>query len=121
MIGGVKPLLERAFSRNDFNLMKILKNILKYSEDENVNKVFETFLDDHFIKILKNKNESPDFLIEIIEILSNIDTAWEKKIEKHQLVPLIESFLSAEQTYDELLLPILLFLGNISSNKVKFL
>jgi hypothetical protein len=120
ILGGVKPLLDRAFSKNDFHLIKILKNILKYSEDDSVNKIFENFVDDHFIKILKNKTESIDFLIEIIEILSNIETAWDHKIEKHGLISLIETFLSDEKTYDELLLPIILFLGNISSNKVKF-
>jgi hypothetical protein len=72
------------------------------------------------MKILKNKTESIEFLIEIIEILSNIETDWDEKIEKHQLIPFLERFLSDDKTYDELLLPIILFLGNISSNSVKY-
>ncbi len=91
---------------------------MKYSEDENVNRIFESFVDEHFLKILKNKTDNIDFLIEIIEILSNIETSWDQKIERHQLIPLIETFLSDDKTYDELLLPIIMFLGNISSNKV---
>lgn len=114
----MKPLLDRAFSKNDFHLIKILKNLLKYSEDENVNRIFESFVDEQFLKIFKNKTDNIDFLIEIVEILSNIETSWDQKIEKHQLIPLIETFLFDEKTYDELLLPIILFLGNISSNKV---
>jgi hypothetical protein len=116
--GKVKGLLERAFKYNDFHLIKIVKNILKYSDDENVNDIFENFIDDHFMKILKSKSDSIEFLIEIVEILSNIETDWDKKIQKHQLVPFLEKFLIDDKTYDELLLPIILFLGNISSHRV---
>lgn len=116
--GRVKGLLERAFKHNDFHLIKIVKNILKYSEDENVNEIFESFIDDHFMKILKNKNESIEFLIEIVEILSNVDTDWAEKINKHQLIPFFERYLGEEKTYDDLLLQIILFLGNIASNSV---
>lgn len=70
------------------------------------------------MKILKNKSESVEFLIEIVEILSNIETDWDEKIEKHQLIPFLERFLQDDKTYDELLLPIILFLGNISSKSV---
>jgi hypothetical protein len=119
--GKVKGLLERAFKFNDFHLIKIVKNILKYSDDENVNEIFESFIDDHFMKILKTKSDNIEFLIEIIEILSNIETDWDEKIQKHQLIPFLEKFLLDEKTYDELLLPVILFLGNISSNKVLFL
>ena len=117
--GKVKGLLERAFKYNDFHLIRIVKNILKYSEDDDVNEIFESFIDEHFMKILKNKSDSIEFLIEIVEILSNIDTDWDEKIQKHQLVPFLERFLLDDKIYDELLLPIILFLGNISSNKVK--
>jgi hypothetical protein len=117
----VKGLLERAFKFNDFHLIKIVKNILKYSDDDNVNEIFESFIDDHFMKILKTKSDNIEFLIEIIEILSNIETDWDEKIQKHQLIPFLEKFLLDEKTYDELLLPVILFLGNISSNKVFFL
>jgi hypothetical protein len=116
----VKGLLERAFKFNDFHLIKIVKNILKYSDDDNVNEIFESFIDDHFMKILKTKSDNIEFLIEIIEILSNIETDWDEKIQKHQLIPFLEKFLLDEKTYDELLLPVILFLGNISSNKVNF-
>ncbi len=116
----MKGLLERAFKFNDFHLIKIVKNILKYSDDDNVNEIFESFIDDHFMKILKTKSDNIEFLIEIIEILSNIETDWDEKIQKHQLIPFLEKFLLDEKTYDELLLPVILFLGNISSNKVNF-
>lgn len=72
------------------------------------------------MKILKTKSDNIEFLIEIIEILSNIETDWDDKIQKHQLIPFLEKFLLDDKTYDELLLPVILFLGNISSNKVKF-
>lgn len=117
--GKVKGLLERAFKCNDFHLIKIVKNILKYSDDENINEIFESFIDDHFMKILKNKSDSIEFLIEIVEILSNIDTDWDEKIQKHSLIPFLEKFLQDDKTYDELLLPIILFLGNISSHRVE--
>ncbi len=117
--GRVKGLLERALKHNDFHLIKIVKNILKYSEDENINEIFENFIDDHFMKILKTKSESIEFVKEIVEILANLDTDWEEKITKHQLIPFFERYLSDEKTYDELLLQIILFLGNIASNKVK--
>lgn len=94
-----------------------MKNILKYSEDENINEIFENFIDDHFMKILKTKSESIEFVKEIVEILANLDTDWEDKITKHQLIPFFERHLSDEKTYDELLLQIILFLGNIASNK----
>ena len=42
-----------------------MKNILKYSEDENINEIFENFIDDHFMKILKTKSESIEFVKEI--------------------------------------------------------
>jgi hypothetical protein len=110
--------LERAFIHNDFHLIKIVKNILKYSEDENINEIFENFIDDHFMKILKTKSESIEFVKEIVEILANVDTDWEEKIKKHQLIPFFERYLSDEKNYDELLLQIILFLGNIASYKV---
>jgi hypothetical protein len=117
--GRIKNLLERAFKNFDFHLIKIVKNIIKYSEDDTINEVFEMFLDDHFMKILKNKTESIEFLKETLEILSYIDTNWDEKVSGHSLIPLFEKYLSDEKTHDELLLPIILFLGNISSNPVK--
>jgi hypothetical protein len=116
--GRIKNLLERAFKNYDFHLIKIIKNILKYSEDETINEVFELFIDGHFMKFLKNKTESLEFLKETFEILSYVDTNWDEKIAAHSLIPLFEKYLSDEKIHDELLLPIILFLGNISSNIV---
>lgn len=119
IVGGrVKGLLERAFKNNDFHLIKIVKNILKYSEDDNINEIYESFIDDHFMKVLKTKTENIEFLKEVIEILSNVDTDWDEKITKHNLIPFFERYLSDEKTYDELLQQIILFLGNISSISV---
>jgi hypothetical protein len=117
--GRIKNLLERAFKNFDFHLIKIVKNILKYSEDDTINEVFDVFIDGHFMKILKNKTESIEFLKETFEILSYIDTNWDEKLAGHSLIPLLEKYLMDEKTHDELLLPIILFLGNISSNIVK--
>jgi hypothetical protein len=43
---------------------------------------------------------------------------WDEKIKKYDLILFFEKFLRDEKTYDELLLQIILFLGNIASNKV---
>jgi hypothetical protein len=112
--------LERAFKNFDFHLIKIVKNILKHAEDDSINEVFELFIDGHFMKVLKNKTESIEFLKETFEILSYIDTNWDEKVGGHALIPLFEKYLSDEKTHDELLLPIIMFLGNLSSNMVKF-
>ena len=72
------------------------------------------------MKILKTKTENIEFLKEIVEILSNIETDWDTKIEKHKLIPFFEKYLSDEKTYDELLYQIILFLGNISSVSVNY-
>jgi len=68
----VKELLNRAFKNNDFHLIKIIKNIAKYSEDPSINSTFENFIDD-FIKIIETKTDAEDFLKEIIEILANVE------------------------------------------------
>lgn len=73
------------------------------------------------MKFLTNKSESIEFLIEILEILSNVETDWDEKINKHKLIPFFEKYLSEEKTYDEILLHVILFLGNISSNSVSII
>jgi hypothetical protein len=114
----VQELLNRAFKHNDFHLIKIVKNIAKYSEDDSINSTFEHFIDD-FIKIIHTKNDAEDFLKEIVEILANVECqGWDEKLKKYELIPFFEKFLRDEKTYDELLLQIILFLGNIASNKV---
>jgi hypothetical protein len=114
----VQELLNRAFKNNDFHLIKIVKNIAKYSEDDSINSTFEHFIDD-FIKIIHTKNDAEDFLKEIVEILANVEChGWEDKIKRFDLILFFEKFLRDEKTYDELLLQIILFLGNIASNKV---
>jgi hypothetical protein len=70
------------------------------------------------MKKLKIKTDNTDFLREVVEILSNIETDWDEKLTKHQLIPFFEKYLSDEKTYDELLQQIILFLGNIGSVSV---
>jgi hypothetical protein len=115
--------LERAFKKQDFELMKIVKNILKFSDDENVNETFENFIDGHFMKILISKSEISDFLLEIIEVLSNIDTDWSKILEKFKLIEFFEKHLKdgltkSTEVYNQILLAIILFFGNIAANRV---
>jgi len=114
----LKDLLNRAFKNNDFHLIKIIKNIAKYSEDDSINEIFEKFIDD-FVKIIHTRSEQEDFLKEIVEILANIETDWIEKIKKHDLIKFFERYLKDEKTYDELLHQIILFLGNIASSSVR--
>ncbi len=116
--GRVKNLLERAFKYFDFHLIKIVKNILKYSEDDTINHIFENFIDNQFMKVIKKQSESIDFLKETFEILSYIETNWEDKLESHGLIPFIEKYLGDQDIHDDLFLPLIHFLGNISSNSV---
>ena len=95
-----------------------MKNILKYSEDDTINQIFENFIDNQFMKVLKKQSENIDFVKETFEILSYIDTNWEEKIESHNLIQLIEKYLGDQNVHDELVLPLIHFLGNISSNSV---
>lgn len=110
-------MISRAFKNNDFHLIKIIKNIAKYSEDDSINEIFENFVDD-FVKIIHTRQDQEDFLKEIVEILSNIETEWHEKIKKHDLIKFFEKYLKDEKTYDELLHQIILFLGNIASSSV---
>ena len=116
--GRVKNLLERAFKYYDFHLIKIVKNILKYSDDNSINEIFENFIDNQFMKVLKKQSESIEFLKETFEILSYIDTNWEDKLASHNLISFIEKYLSDQNIHDDLVLPLIHFLGNIASNSV---
>jgi len=115
----VQELLNRAFKNNDFHLIKIVKNIAKYSEDDSINETFEKFIDD-FVKIIHTRNDQEDFLKEIVEILANVETEWHEKIKQHNLLAFFEKYLKDEKTYDDLLLQIILFLGNIASKSVNY-
>jgi hypothetical protein len=108
-------LLERAFKNDDSNLIKIIKNIVKYSEDEQLSTAIESQVD-KFIEVLQNKVTSDEFATELIEILSSIETNWEDKIEKFGLVEFIESNLENVANKD-LLIKIIMFIGNLSTNK----
>jgi hypothetical protein len=70
------------------------------------------------MKVLKKQSENIDFLKETFEILSYIETNWEGKLESHDLIPLIEKYLGDQDVHDDLVLPLIHFLGNISSNSV---
>jgi hypothetical protein len=116
--GRVKKLLERAFNHYDFHLIKIVKNILKYSDDNSINQIFENFIDNQFMKVLKKQSDSIEFLKETFEILSYIDTNWEDKLVSHGLISFIEKYLGDQNIHDDLVLPLIHFLGNIASNSV---
>ena len=127
--GRVRNLIERALKNSDFHLIKIVKNILKYSDDsetndENeealddhsvINEIYEDYIDDYFMKILKVKAEGNEFLIETIEILSYIDTDWNERLKTHNLIQFFEKELK-ENRYDDLLIAVISFLGNVASN-----
>lgn len=126
--GRIKALIERALKFSDFHLIKIVKNILKYSEDSDssengedqlddhstINDVFEDYIDEYFMKILKTKSEGNEFLIETIEILSYIETDWYERLKTHNLIHFFEKELK-ENRYDDLLIAVIQFLGNVAS------
>ena len=123
--GRIKALIERALKFSDFHLIKIVKNILKYSDDDEanddtlddhsvINEIVEDYIDDYFMKILKTKSEGNEFLIETIEILSYIDTDWYERLDKHNLIHFFEKELK-ENRYDDLLIAVIQFLGNVAS------
>jgi hypothetical protein len=70
------------------------------------------------MKIIKKQSESIEFLKETFEILSYIDTNWDEKVSSHGLISLFEKYLSDQSVHDDLVLPIINFLGNISANSV---
>ena len=123
--GRIKALIERALKFSDFHLIKIVKNILKYSDDDEANddtlddhsvisEIVEEYIDDYLMKILKTKSEGNEFLIETIEILSYIETDWYERLDKHKLIHFFEKELK-ENRYDDLLIAVIQFLGNVAS------
>lgn len=123
--GRIRALIERALKFSDFHLIKIVKNILKYSNDDEanddtlddhsvINDIVEEYIDDYFMKILKTKSEGNEFLIETIEILSYIETDWYERLDKHNLIHFFEKELK-ENRYDDLLIAVIQFLGNVAS------
>ncbi|MCQ2821107.1 MAG: hypothetical protein MJ252_27930, partial [archaeon] len=114
--GRAKNLIERALKNSDFELIKIVKNIIKYSEKEEINDIYEKFINKHFMKIVLAKTENQEFLIEVIEILSYIKTGWDKKLEKHGLINFFETGLE-ETKYDDYLVAIISFLGNVANDR----
>ena len=114
--GRIKNLIERALKNSDFELIKIVKCIIKYSGDSDINDIYDNYVDSYFLKILNKKLESNEFLIEIIEILSYIDSEWGEKLTKFNLIPFFEKNLR-DSNYDELLNVVIQFFGNVASNK----
>ena len=66
--------------------------------------------------ILTTKQESNDYLIETISILSYIETNWEDKLNQFNLISFFEKNLKT-QNYDEFLLAVINFFGNVASCK----
>ena len=114
--GRIKNLIERALKNSDFELIKIVKCIIKYSDDSDINDIYDNYVDDYFLKILNTKMESNEFLIEIIEILSYVDSDWGEKLDKFKLIQFFEKNLK-DSNYDDLLNVVIQFFGNIASNK----
>jgi hypothetical protein len=115
--GRVKNLIDRVLKNSDFELMKIIKTIIENcNNDKNINKIYNKYVDEHFIPILNSKQETNEYLIETIYILSYIDTDWESKMTKFNLIEFFEKNLKT-QNYDELLLAVIQFFGNVASDK----
>lgn len=112
----ISNLLERAFKFDDCNVIKIVRNIVKFSENEDTNDIFESYIDE-FINYIQNKPGNDEFTIELIEILSSIETEWETKIEKFGLIEFIETNLESPVSQG-LLIKIIMFIANISANGV---
>lgn len=121
----------RALSNKDEELIKIVKNILQYSEDAEVNNVFIEFIDESFMNIILNKTERNEFSLEVIDILSYIRVDWSEIIKKHDLIKFYEENLQelsgnpltkmspfqSPNDNEEYLLRVIDFLTNVSSNK----
>ena len=115
--GRVKNLIERVLKNSDFELMKIIKTIIENcNNDKSINKIYKNYVDDHFMPILTNKQESNEYLIETIYILSYIDTDWESRLDKFNLIEFFEKNLKT-QNYDEFLLAVISFFANIATDK----
>ena len=97
--------------------MKIIRMIIENcNNDKNINKIYNQYVDEHFMPILFTKQESNDYLIETIYILSYIETNWEDKLSQFNLIQFFEKNLKT-QNYDEFLLAVINFFGNIASCK----
>ena len=115
--GRVKNLIERVLKNSDFELMKIVRTIIENcNNDKSINKIYNKYVDDHFMPILTTKQETNEYLIETIYILSYIDTDWAAKLDKFNLIQFFEKNLKT-QNYDEFLLAVISFFGNIASDK----
>jgi len=115
--GRVKNLIERVLKNSDFELMKIIRTIIENcNNDKSINKIYNKYVEDHFMPILTSKQETNEYLIETIYILSYIDTDWAPKLDKFNLIEFFEKNLKT-QNYDEFLLAVISFFGNIATDK----
>ena len=115
--GRVKNLIERVLKNSDFELMKIIRTIIENcNNDKSINKIYNKYVEDHFMPILTSKQETNEYLIETIYILSYIDTDWASKLDKFNLIEFFEKNLKT-QNYDEFLLAVISFFGNIATDK----
>ena len=115
--GRVKNLIERVLKNSDFELMKIIRTIIENcNNDKSINKIYNKYVEDHFMPILTSKQETNEYLIETIYILSHIDTDWAPKLDKFNLIEFFEKNLKT-QNYDEFLLAVISFFGNIATDK----
>lgn len=113
----IVSIMERAFKNNDYYLIKIIKNVIKYSESDELNELFEKSID-KFFETLQSKSGTEEFSSEIIEILSSIETDWETKLDKYGLVEFLESNLESNGSKQESLLKFINFIGNIAGSSV---
>ena len=115
--GRVKNLIERVLKNSDYELMKIIKTIIENcNSDSNINDIYDNYVDDHFMPIITSKQESDEYLIETIHLLSYVNTDWESKLDKFNLIDFFEKHLKI-QNYDDFLLAIISFFGNVASDK----
>ena len=115
--GRVKNLIDRVLKNSDYELMKIIKTIIENcNSDSNINDIYDNYVDDYFMPILSSKQETEEYLIETIYILSYINSDWESKLEKFKLIDFFEKNLKT-QNYDEFLLAVISFFSNVASDK----
>lgn len=126
--GRLESMIERAVANNDFYLMRIIKNVVKYSDDKDsgnkelqkaakeIGKIASKFID-KFIEEIYNKTENQDYQKEVIEILSIVSTEWEVVLGKYSIIGFFEEYLKITSLYDEFLEQVLFFLANVVSKK----
>ena len=62
--GRVKNLIERVLKNSDFELMKIIRTIIENcNNDKSINKIYNKYVEDHFMPILTSKQETNEYLI----------------------------------------------------------